>query len=253
MIYALTNAANSGLTAAPTLVALAVAALTLGAFFIIEHRSEVPLMPLGFLRRGTVFVANAIGLLLSAAVYGLIFMLSLYWQQIKAYPALNAGLAFVPASLIFFFVGGFAVARLIKRFGIKAVLVASMIVITTSFLLFSQLSISESYFALLPAVIIFALGGAVGFTAFTIAAVDSAQLGEEGLASGLANTAGEVGGPIGIAVVVTIIGAATRGFANMNSSDTLIAGFRYGFMAAAILTGIALVLALLIRQPKQRG
>ena len=106
-------------------------------------------------------------------------------------------MAFVPASPIFFFVGGFAVARLISRFGIKPVLAVSMATITASFLLFSTLTVDESYISLLPALVVFALGGAVGFTAFNIATVDSAQSGEEGLASGLANTAGEIGGPIG--------------------------------------------------------
>ena len=102
---------------------------------------------------------------------------------------------------------------------------------------------------LLPAIIIFARR-ATWFTAFNIAAVERAQLGEEGLASGLANTAGEVGGPIGIVIVVTIIGAVTRGFVNLNSPNTLMEAFRYGFLGAAILTGIAFVMALLIKRPK---
>lgn len=103
-------------------------------------------------------------------------------------------------------VGGFLAARLINRFSMKLVLASSMATVTVGFLLFSGLTTNEIYLSLVPALVVFALGGAVGFTAFSIANVDSARPGEEGLASGLANTAGEIGGPIGIAIVVTIIG-----------------------------------------------
>lgn len=133
---------------------------------------------------------------------------------------------------------------------LSPVLATSMAVLTASFLLFSELSTSEPYLNLLPALIVFAVGGAVGFTAFNIAAVSSAQLGEEGLASGLANTAGEIGGPIGIAIVVTIIGVATRDFASMNNPNALVNGFHYGFLGAVIMGTIALILALLIKRPK---
>src|SRR5437899_9337533 len=83
-------------------------------------------MPLAFLRRGTVFTANVLALLLTASAGGVVFILTTFLQQVSGYSALVAGLEFVPAAMIFFFVGGFGSSRLVNRFGLKLVLLTTM-------------------------------------------------------------------------------------------------------------------------------
>src|SRR6202040_1766522 len=101
LVYALTNAANEGLLSLQTLVPLALSAAVLAGFLAIESRSSAPLMPLSFLRRGAVFSANALAILTIAAISAMIFLLTIYLQQIQGYSALSAGLAFLPTALVF--------------------------------------------------------------------------------------------------------------------------------------------------------
>src|SRR4029077_9338004 len=104
LVYALTNAATDGFISVQTLLPLLLSSLLLAGFLVIEHRSKSPLMPLAFLRRGTVFTANVLSLLLTASAGGVVFILTTFLQQVSGYPALVAGLEFVPAAMIFFFV-----------------------------------------------------------------------------------------------------------------------------------------------------
>ena len=252
LVYALTNAANNGLLSPLTLAPLGLSAIVLASFLAIERRSSAPLMPLSFLRRGAVFSANALAILTIAAVSSMIFLLTIYLQQIQAYSALSAGLAFLPTAMVFLFVGGFLSARLVTRFGPKPVLLVGMTVQTAGFILLARLSVGTPYFTgLLPEMLVVSLGAALSFTAFNIAALSGARKGEEGLASGLINTSTQVGGPIGLAIAVTIVGVVAAGLgASVTAAAATVEGFRYAFLGAALLSGIGIVFASLIRRPK---
>jgi EmrB/QacA subfamily drug resistance transporter len=252
LVYGLTGAANKGLFALDTLTPLALSVLVLGGFLLIEHRANAPLMPLSFLRRGTVFTANALAILTIAAVSSMIFLLTIFLQEIQGYSALRAGLAFLPTALVFLSVGGYLSAKLVTRFGPKPVLLVGMVIQTVGFLSISRLSVGTSYFStLLPDMLIISLGAALSFTAFNIAALSGAKKGEEGLASGLINTSTQVGGPIGLAIAVTIVGVVVAGLGvSVSSSVATVEGFGYAFLGAASLSGIGIIFALLIRNPK---
>ncbi|TLZ72504.1 MAG: MFS transporter, partial [Methanobacteriota archaeon] len=125
LVYAMTNAAELGFAAPLTVIPLAVAGVVLALFVVIEHRSAAPLMPLGFLRRGTILRANVLGLILAASPPGILFILTIFLQEILGYSALFTALAFLPATLVFFVVGGFGASRLVNRFGVRRVLVLS--------------------------------------------------------------------------------------------------------------------------------
>ena len=131
LVYALTVAATDGISSLSTMLPLAFSVLALGTFVVIESRSKAPLMPLGFLRRGTVLTANVLSLILGATVAGLSFILTIYLQQILGYSASEAGAGFLPGAIIFFVVGGWGASRLVNRYGIRRVLVASAALIAT--------------------------------------------------------------------------------------------------------------------------
>jgi EmrB/QacA subfamily drug resistance transporter len=251
LVYALTEAANTSLLSSSTLTFLGLSALVLVSFLVVESRSKAPLMPLGFLRRGTVFTANAIALLTISNMSALVFLLTIYLQQIRGYSALSAGLAFLPTALVFLVVGGFLSARFVTRFGMKPVLVSSMIVLAIGFLLLSRITLTTDYFTyLLPAMLVASLGAAFAFTAFNIAALSGARQGEEGLASGLVNTSTQVGGPVGLAIAVTIASVIAAGLAGqMQIAAATVAGFGYAFLADTVMAGIAVAFALSIRRP----
>ncbi|MDA4113877.1 MAG: MFS transporter, partial [Thaumarchaeota archaeon] len=251
LVYALTNAANQGLSSFQTLASLALSAVVLASFLAIEHRSEAPLMPLTFLRRGTVLSANALAILTTSAVGTMIFLLTIYLQQIQGYSALSAGLAFLPTAIVFLFVGGYLSAKLVARFGMKPVLIVGMTIQAAGFLLLNRLSVGTPYLTeLLPEMLVVSLGAAIVFTAFNIAALSGARRGEEGLASGLINTSRQVGSSVGLAIGVTIVSIVTAALGtSVSPASATVEGFRYAFFSSSVLCGFGIVIALLIRRP----
>ena len=252
LVYALTNAANKGLLSPQTLAPLGLSAVVLAGFLAIEHRSSAPLMPLSFLRRGAVFSANALAILTIAAVSSMIFLLTIYLQQIQGYSPLSAGLAFLPTALVFLSVGGYLSAKLVTRFGPKPVLLVGTTIQAAGFLLLTQLAVGTAFLVgLLPDMLVVSLGAALSFTAFNIAALSGARRGEEGLAAGLINTSTQVGGPVGLAIAVTIVGVVAAGLGgSVTAAVATVDGFRYAFLGAAVLSGVGVLFASVIRSPK---
>jgi len=250
LVYALTNAANEGLSS--SLVSLALSAVVLAAFLVIEHFSKAPLMPLTFLSRGAVLSANALAILTTSAVGTMIFLLTIYLQEIQGYSALTAGLAFLPTAIVFLFVGGYLSAKLVARFGMKPVLITGMAIQAAGFLLLSRLAVGTQYLTeLLPDMLVVSLGSAIVFTAFNIAALSGARKGEEGLASGLINTSRQVGSSVGLAIAVTIVSIVTAALGtSVSPASATVEGFRYAFLSSSVLCGFGVVIASLIRRPK---
>jgi EmrB/QacA subfamily drug resistance transporter len=252
LVYALTNAANEGLSSSLTLASLVLSAVVLATFLVIEHRSKAPLMPLTFLRRGTVLSANALAILTTSAVGTMIFLLTIYLQQIQGYSALSAGIAFLPTAIVFLFVGGYLSAKLVTRFGMKPVLIIGMTIQAAGFLLLNRLSVGTPYLTeLLPDMLVVSLGAAMVFTAFNIAALSGARKGEEGLASGLINTSRQVGSSVGLAIAVTIVSIVTVALGpSVSPASATVEGFRYAFLGSAVLCVTGVVIASLIRRPR---
>jgi EmrB/QacA subfamily drug resistance transporter len=252
LVYSLNIAQNIGIGSLQTLELLLSSVIVLAAFLLIEYRSKAPLMPLGFLRRSSIFGANAVGLLQFAAFVGMIFILTNYLQQILNYSALSAGLAFVPIGVVFLVVSGFLSARLVNRFGVKPILISGMTLQTIGYLLLSRISLTESYFGLLGAMLVIAFGSGLGFTATNIAALTGTRRGEEGLASGLINTSRQIGGPIGLAVLLTIANFETPHQTGqvVQSTMAMVAGFGYALLGASLLTGIGIIFAALLKQQR---
>jgi hypothetical protein len=140
LVYSLNIAQNIGMGSLQTLELLLLSVIVLAAFLLIEYRSKEPLMPLGFLRRSSIFGANAVGLLQFAAFVGTILILTNYLQQILNYSALSAGLAFVPIGVVFLVVSGFLSPRFVNRFGVKPILISGMTLQTIGYLLLSRIS-----------------------------------------------------------------------------------------------------------------
>ena len=260
LVYSLDLAQTIGFGSPQTLETLLLSILTLAVFILIEHRSKMPLMPLGFLRRGSIFVANALALLQMGAFVGMIFILTNYFQQVLDYSPLSTGIAFLPMSIIFLIISGFLSARLVTRFGVKPILILGMILQTIGYLLLSRISIVDSYFGVLflPMILI-GLGTGFGFTAINIAGLMGIRKGEEGLASGLINTSRQIGGPTGLAVLLTVANLAipyqTSHLLNLAAAAAaavaaMVTGFGYAFLAAATLTGIGIAFSISLKQEK---
>ena len=254
LVYGLTNASNEGFASLQAILPLGFSLLALVSFVAIESRTRFPLVPLGFLRRGSVLTANVLALIFTAASGGLGFILTIYMQQILGYTALQAGLGFLPPAIIFFVVGGWGSSWFVDRLGIRRVLVASTAFITVGFALLTQISAQGDYLGIAPGMALWALGASIGFPALNIAALAGTRPGEEGLASGLISTSQRVGFPLGLAALLTIATALDP--APIGAADPaalaagVVAGFRYALVAATLLGVLGVIIALRIKQPK---
>ena len=244
LVYAFTNAANDGLLTLQTAVPLALSALVLTGFVGIEHRAKVPLMPLAFLRRGSILIANVLGLILAASAGGVSFILTIYLQQVLGYSALSAGLGFLPAALMFFFVGGWGSSWLVNRIGLRPVLLISTTCAGLGSALLAPIQVSAGYLGILPGFLLWSFGASIGFPALAIAGLAGTEHGEEGLASGLIQTSSRLGFPLGLALLLTV--------ASSLDPRVGVVGFRYAFFASALLGGLGLGIALLVRGEKTR-
>ena len=258
LVYSLNSVQNIGIGSLQTIGLLLSSVVVLAAFLLIEYRSKAPLMPIGFLRRGSIFGANAVGLLQVGSFVGMVFILTNYLQQVRGYSAFSAGLAFLPMGIVFLVVSAFLSARLVNRFGVKPIIISGMALQTIGYLFLSPISITESYTGgLLVPTLIIASGTGLGFTAINIAALTGTRRGEEGLASGLINTSRQIGGPIGLAVLLSVTNLETpssTGQLAVQSSAVMamVTGFGHAFLTAAVLTGIGIIVTALLKQERHR-
>ncbi len=253
LVYSLSIAQNFGIGSPQTLDLLLASAIILIAFIFIEYRSKMPLVPLGFLRRGSIFEANALALIQMGGFVAMTFILTNYFQQVRGYSPLSTGIAFLPLNVTFLFISGFLSARLVNRFGIKPNLILGMALQTIGYILLSRISITESYVGgLVGPMLLIGLGAGFGFTAINIAGLMGTRKGEEGLASGLINTSRQIGGPIGLALLLTVANFTAPSYSSshilQSENAAMVAGFGYAFLAAAMLAGIGIIFAVLLKQ-----
>ena len=253
LVFGLTNAAGLGFSSAWTLVPLASSVLVLGLFLFIESQSKSPLMPLSFVRRGSVLTANALALVLTSIVGGIGFIVPVYFQNILGYSALDSGLLTLPPALIFFVVGGWGASRLVNRFGAKRTLLVSSGLISIGSVLLTAMSVNGSAFVLMPGLVVWALGASIGFPAVNMAAVAGTKPGEEGLASGLVSTSSRIGFPVGLAILLTVAGLfdpPTAGTTPSVAAAGVVAGFQAAEIAAALIGILGILIALRLKDVK---
>ncbi len=178
--------------------------MLLVAFGVIESRvASAPLIPFKELTK-PLRDANTIVLLFSAALFPMWFVSSLYLQQVLGLSPLHTGLMFLPMTLTIMLVASRA-GKLVGHFGVRPVLGGGLIMLTAGLLLFTRIGSSGSaiVYVMIPGILT-AAGIAMSIVPSTIAATQGAKEGQAGLASGLVNTSRQVGGGLGLAVLITL-------------------------------------------------
>src|SRR5881296_3490534 len=147
-VYALTNAADptKGFASELTLIPLVLSIVILGVFLLIESRSKSPLMPLSFIRRGSILTANTLGVVVTSVVGGISFIFTLYWQDILHYTAEKQGLAILPAAAIFFLVGGWGASLIMGKVGVRKTLLISTALVTLGVFLLTSITVEDNYY-----------------------------------------------------------------------------------------------------------
>jgi EmrB/QacA subfamily drug resistance transporter len=240
LVYGLTQSPNNGWGSAETIGALVASAILMAAFLWIENRSRSPLVPLGFFRRRTLTGANLIGFGLGTAIFGMFFLLSLYMQQVLGYSALDTGLGYLAVALTAVVAAGISQA-LVTRLGVKPVLSTGLVLLGLGLVYFTQVSVGGSYLGdLLPGFLLIGVGMGFSFVPISIAALGGVTDKEAGLASGLINTSQQIGGALGLAILITVATTHTSSLLESGTAQpqALTEGFNLAFWVGA---GFALV------------
>jgi EmrB/QacA subfamily drug resistance transporter len=251
LVYAIVKAESFGWGSGRTLGLGAIAVALLAAFVLIERRAPAPLVRLGIFRVRSLTGANVVLLLVASGMFATFFFTSLYVQRTLGFDPLEAGLAFLPVS--FGIMAGAGIAQgVIRRFGVRPVALVGMTLAAIGLLLLSGISVDGSYAAdLLPGMVIMAVGMGLTFVPITLIATTNVSGEDAGLASGLYNTAQQVGGALGLAILSTF--AADKTVSALESGTAqpaaLVDGWQLAFTGASILMATAVVLlAVLVRK-----
>jgi EmrB/QacA subfamily drug resistance transporter len=249
LAYASLDASESGWGSTKIIGLLAASAALIATFVAIELRSEAPLVPFRIFRLRTLTGANTVALLLGAALVATFFFMSLYMQQVLGYSAIRAGLSYLPLAVTAVLAAGVG-GRLATRFGFKPILAAGMLFVSAGLVWFGQVSVGGGFVTdILGPSLLVAVGVGFGFVTSTIAAVSGVEDREQGLASGLINTAQQIGGALGLAVLSTIATSRTNDVITSDGTTlptALTEGFQTAFLAGAVIGALGLVATLVI-------
>jgi len=169
------------------------------ALLWLESRSPEPMLPLSLFRTATFSTAAAAGVIVNFAYYGLIFVFSLFFQIEQHFSAQRTGLAFLPMTIVLMVVNILA-GRLLKRIGAKRLMIAGMLVAASGYLLLMPVSMNGSYWMLVVPMLIAASGVAAMVPTMTNLTLSSVDVSRAGIASGILNSARQIGGMLGVAV-----------------------------------------------------
>jgi EmrB/QacA subfamily drug resistance transporter len=249
LVYGFVRAASDGWTDALTLSSFVGGAVLLTAFVLTELRAEQPITPLRLFNDRSRTIANVARGLLFGGMFGLFFFLTQFLQDVLGYNALTTGFAFLPLPVTVFLVSQLTSRVLIHRVHAKVLMVGGVALGVTGFALASGLDPSSSYGHVLASLLLFAVGNGLSFVPLTQAALEGVPAKDAGAASGLVNVTQQLGGTLGVAILVTVFGHFSRhastllgGSAAAQAQHAFTVGASHAFMAAALFLVAALVL-----------
>jgi predicted MFS family arabinose efflux permease len=238
-VYGFIRAASAGWGDPVTLGAFAAAAALLAAFVRIERRAEQPITPLRLFASRTRSGAYGARMLAVGGMFSMFFFLTQYLQGVRGESPLEAGVSFLPMTLVLFALVR-AVPRLAARIGDLPLLLGGLVTATVAMAWLSQITETTSF---LPGIgvplVLMGIGMGAAFTPLTTAGIHAVSDADAGAASGLVNVAHQVGGAIGIAVLVNVFTAA-------GGEDGSPADFAHGLSTALSGSVVCLLLALTV-------
>lgn len=237
LVYGVMRLEHSGL--GTTLGVFAAGLVSLTAFIVIERRSAAPLVRLGILRSGALVQANLGALLFLGSFFGFMFLVTLYLQELRGWSTLHTALALLAVG-VDAILAPTLTPRLVNRFGNVRVIFGGLLLAVAGYLLFLPVGLDWTYLAMFPTMILLGLAFSLTYGPLTIAATDGVTEAEQGLASGLLNTAFQFGAALGLSaatvVYVAALGADQSPEAALDAFRTALVVPAIGAVLAAIVT-----------------
>ncbi|WP_175409564.1 MFS transporter [Streptomyces sp. TRM64462] len=274
LVYGFIRAAQEGWRDALTLASFGVAAVALTVFVLIERRSRQPITPLRMFTDRNRAGTYGMMLCLAAAIFGMFFFLTLFVQNVLGFSPLQAGLAFLPVSAIIA-VGAGTAAQLLPRYGPKPFMVVGALLAAAGLGWLTLTDVHSTYAgSILGPVLVLGMGMGMQFVSLTLMALSNVRTRETGAASGLLNATQQVGGSLGLSILVTVFGTASAGEAHRQiasflarataaerlrfqrtgelpppwAHEVLTSGVSAAFILAAVFAAAGAVIALLVVQ-----
>ncbi|WP_431045934.1 DHA2 family efflux MFS transporter permease subunit [Streptomyces sp. P1-3] len=271
LVYGITRGGEHGWTGGLTLASFATAAVLLAAFLVVQARTGHPMMPLRLFKDRNRWGSYATMLLIGSGMFATFYFLTLYMQLILGYSPVRTGFAYLPFSFGMAAAAGIS-SKLVTHVAPRAIAGPGLLVAAAGMFWFATLEPDSSYTAhLMPAMFVTALGLGMSFVPMTLGAVSGVAHEDTGIASALLNTAQQIGGALGLAVLSTISTSASdaklpkaasalyRGLATEDfglvarAGEALTHGYTVAFAAAGamFLAGLA-VTVLAVNAGRQR-
>jgi len=245
-VYTIVQTSDYGLGSTRTVALGGVAVALLGAFVVRQARGRNPILPLRVFRSRTVAGTNLVQALMSTSFFSFFFLGSLDLERVLGYGPMAIGLAFLPVAIVMALFSIRFSAQLINRFGAGAMLVTGQVVAGLALAMVGFGPAGANYLAhlLLPMVLL-GLGGGLAFPALTMIAMADVHPSEAGLASGLLNTTGQVGGALGLAVMATLAGSRTLEMvrSGIDVTTALAGGYHLAWLVGAGIVVITLAVS----------
>jgi EmrB/QacA subfamily drug resistance transporter len=236
--YGLIEANTYGWTSGRILGAFALAAVSLVSFVLLELHQRLPMLDLSLFRNRGFAGANTVMLLVGLAMFGVFFYVSLYVQQVLGYSPVQAGASFLPWTLLIILLAPQA-GRLSDRFGPRPFVTGGLLVVAGSLFIFSRLGVHETFWNLLPAMILGGIGMSGAMAPTTAAAMASVRPEKAGVGSAVLNSMRQVGGSLGIAIMGAIVASGING--SIASGHPRPVAFVSGFQSATLVAALIAV------------
>ncbi len=257
VVLAISNGPDYGWTSGQTLGSFALGFALLVGFVVTESRVSAPLVPLRIFRRRTLTGASVVAALTFAALFGSFFQVSVFLQGALGFSALRTGSANLAIGLMAALVAIVFAPKVVSRFGAGVGLSMGSVATAGSLVLLAQVGADATYWAnIFPAFLLMGVGAGFAGMAIEVAAFIGVQESESGLTGGIVETAREVGGALGVAIMASV-GFAVAALAPSGIGDdpivSLVDGFQRGMYVGAGFAIAAAIASALIVVPAERA
>jgi EmrB/QacA subfamily drug resistance transporter len=216
------------------LILFAIAVAALSAFAIVERRQKSPMVDFTFFRSRTFLGANIVAFIVSFAMLAMFFFMALYMQNILHYSPLQAGVRFLPSTLMIVAIAPIS-GRLADRVGPRPLMTFGLLCVSGALFWQSHLTISSGYSVLLPGFMLMGIGMAFVMSPMSMAAMNAVAQAKAGVASGILSMNRMVGGTFGVAILGAMV--ATLGRSKIDQLLPALAGGERARLAASLGSG----------------
>jgi EmrB/QacA subfamily drug resistance transporter len=255
LTFGLIEGNSYGWTSGTIVLCFVGAAVAFALFLAVELRARLPMLDLALFGNSTFAGANVVGLLVMLTMFGLLFFMSLYLQNVLGYSPIETGATFLPMTIPLAFSQPLA-GKVADRIGARWPMVVGMTAVSLSCLLLSRVDESTGFWDLVPGLVIGGAGMGVTMTPMTYAVLGSVSVDKSGVASGVLNTFRQTGGALGIAIMGAILTAQIEGFlpGDPGLSPAYVEGFQNALLLGAAITfGGALIAAATVHRYRPVG